>query len=374
MVTTAVGAGRSQAFDVIVRADGTIVAGGVASADASRPRLVRARRLQAQRHARPARSARAAGVITRVGDGLRRDLRPRAGLRRPLHRGRAGPGRRARPLRARALRPRAASPTRASTPSGRVVVPTSAPYAYAAGGALLPDGRVVAVGASGQYSAVENLRFSGAAVGFSGDATRAVAAPGRRVLLVRQRRRRAARRARAVGGRRRPSGTATPAWRSCAPARTGVPDRTWDGDGIALVARPRRHGGDRRRARRRAAARSPPAHASVGAEHAFMLARFDGAGALDRSFGGQGVVLTELPRHGDAPAPPRSPARPTASSSSPASPARSGSGPQCGGGTARLALARYLGGDAAARRPARRRRHRQPPAAQRAVRLAARRA
>ena len=32
MVTTAVGAGRSQAFDVVVRPDGTIVAGGVASA------------------------------------------------------------------------------------------------------------------------------------------------------------------------------------------------------------------------------------------------------------------------------------------------------------------------------------------------------
>src|SRR5215218_8395866 len=37
MVTTAVGAGRSQAFDVIVRPDGRIVTGGVASADASDP-------------------------------------------------------------------------------------------------------------------------------------------------------------------------------------------------------------------------------------------------------------------------------------------------------------------------------------------------
>src|SRR4051812_47278133 len=37
VVTTALGAGRSQAFDVVVRPDGRIVAGGVASADASDP-------------------------------------------------------------------------------------------------------------------------------------------------------------------------------------------------------------------------------------------------------------------------------------------------------------------------------------------------
>src|SRR5829696_952535 len=36
-VTTAVGAGRSQAFDVVVQPDGRIVAGGVASADAADP-------------------------------------------------------------------------------------------------------------------------------------------------------------------------------------------------------------------------------------------------------------------------------------------------------------------------------------------------
>src|SRR3954470_15309100 len=36
-VTTTVGVGRSQAFDLIVRADGSIVAGGVASADAGDP-------------------------------------------------------------------------------------------------------------------------------------------------------------------------------------------------------------------------------------------------------------------------------------------------------------------------------------------------
>ena len=50
-----------------------------------------------------------------------------------------------------------------------MIVPTSAPYAYAAGGAMLPDGRIVAVGGSGQSSAVENLRLSGAVVGYSGD-------------------------------------------------------------------------------------------------------------------------------------------------------------------------------------------------------------
>ncbi len=89
---------------------------------------------------------------------------------------------------------------------GTVVVPTSAPYAYGAAGARLPDGRVVAVGASGSNSAVESLRFSGTPVGYSGGAERAVDPPGRRLLLLRQRRRRAVRRARAVGGRRHRAG------------------------------------------------------------------------------------------------------------------------------------------------------------------------
>ena len=36
-------------------------------------------------------------------------------------------------------------------------------------------------------------------------------------------------------------------------------------------------------------------HSSDGGGHAFMLARFDAAGALDRGFGAEGVVLTGFP-------------------------------------------------------------------------------
>jgi hypothetical protein len=85
---------------------------------------------------------------------------------------------------------------------------------------------------------------------------------------------------------------------------------------------------------------------SAGPDHAFLLARFDAAGLLDRSFGGQGVVLTAFPG--------ATVARATALALQPDGrlvvagiACASGSGPQCGGGTARLALARYQGGDAA---------------------------
>ena len=84
-----------------------------------------------------------------------------------------------------------------------------------------------------------------------------------------------------------------------------------------------------------------------------MLARFDGAGALDRSFGAQGVVLTDFP--GTAIARATALARQADGKLVVAGIAcAGGSGPQCSGGTARLALARYLGGDAAppGRRPA----------------------
>ena len=100
-------------------------------------------------------------------------------------------------------------------------------------------------------------------------------------------------------------------------------------------------------------------HASAGAAHVFALARFDGAGALDRSFGG-GLVLTGFPgatvaratalaRQGDGKLVVAGIA------------CASGSGPQCSGGTARLALARYdvAPGPAA---PGRGRRARRPAA------------
>ena len=236
---------------------------------------------------------------------------------------------------------------------GSLIVPTSAPYAYAAGGALLPDGRVVAVGASGQLPGgreppPQRRRRSAPA------ATRpAVAAPDRRVLLF-------ANAAVALpDGRVLSAGVAT--------ERSGHP-------GMALVRTSPEGGRTRRgtatapRSSAPATARWPPTSCSTPRGRAVAAGDSSPArstrscspastapAALDRSFGAQGVVLTTFPGAAMR-ARPRSRARATASSSSPASPARRGSGPQCGGGTARLALARYQGGDAAAPAPGRRRR------------------
>ena len=80
-------------------------------------------------------------------------------------------------------------------------------------------------------------------------------------------------------------------------------------------------------------------HASAGAVYEFALARFDGAGALDRGFGG-GVVLTSFP--GVTVARATALARQADGKLVVAGIAcASGHGMQCDGGTARLALARY---------------------------------
>ena len=80
-------------------------------------------------------------------------------------------------------------------------------------------------------------------------------------------------------------------------------------------------------------------HASAGAAFQFALARFDGNGALDRSFGG-GLVLTTFP--GATVARATALARQADGRLVVAGIAcASGKGMQCDGGTARLALARY---------------------------------
>ena len=65
----------------------------------------------------------------------------------------------------------------------------------------------------------------------------------------------------------------------------GSLDRSWAGDGVALGARARRHVATDvlLDPEGRAVAAG---HASAGAVYQFALARFDGAGALDRGFGG----------------------------------------------------------------------------------------
>ena len=118
----------------------------------------------------------------------------------------------------------------------------------------------------------------------------------------------------------------------------GSLDRSWDGDGLALARA--RDGSVATDVLLDPEGRAVAAgHSSAGAEYTFALARFDLGGALDTGFGG-GVVLTSFPG--------ASVARATALARQPDGKlvvagivCASGSGMQCEGGTARLALARY---------------------------------
>jgi len=341
IVTTAIGSGRSQAYDVLLLPDGRIVAGGVASVDALDPgSFALAGYLP---NGRLDQGFGAGGrLLSRVGAGFdaisdlvasspdrvvaigqaQEDGRDRFALARLDQRG---------------------VPDPAFSAGGSLIVPTSAPYAFAAGGTLLPDGRIVAVGASGPSSAVADLRFSGAPVASGGGASppwlrpigasyswanAAAALPDGRVL--------------SAGVATERSGRPGMALMRTNPE--GAPDTSWNGDGSALVRA--RDGSVAADVVLEANGRAVAAgHSSDGAGHAFMLARFDAGGALDRGFGGQGVVLTGFPG--------AEVARATALARQPDGKlvaagiaCASGSGPQCSGGTARLALARYEGGEA----------------------------
>ena len=342
MVTTAIGAGRSQAYDVLLRPDGRIVAGGVASMDALDPGSFALAGYLPNGRLDPGFGS-GGRVLMRVGLGFDAISDLVAGWGdRVIAIGQAQEDGRDRFALARFNRNGAPDPM--FDTNGSLIVPTSAPYAYAAGGTLLPDGRIVAVGASGQSSAVENLRFSGVAVGYSGGggppwlrpigasysyANAAAALPDGRVL--------------AAGVATERSGHPDMALVRTSPE--GALDASWDGDGLAVVRA--RDGSVAADVVLEPNGRAVAAgHSSAGAEHAFMLARFDAGGTLDRGFGGQGVVLTGFP--GAAVARATALARQADGKLVAAGIAcASGNGPQCGGGTARLALARYQGGDAA---------------------------
>ena len=335
MVTTAVGPGRSQAFDVVVRPDGSIVAGGVASADMGDPGSFALVGYRANGTLDPTFGA-GGRVITRVGSGFDAisDLVPVRGDRVVA----VGQAEEAALTRfALARYDRRGTPDPGFGTAGTVVVPTPLPYAYAAGGAELPDGRVVAVGAAGASAAVETLRFSGAPVGSGGSA----APPWVRPIGASYSYGNAA--AALPDGRVLSAGVATqragnPAMALMRTSPEGALDRSWDGDGVALV-----------RARDATVAADvlldpegravAAGHSSAGSSHVFAVARFNAAGALDPSFGG-GLMLTGFPgatvaratalaRQGDGKLVVAGIA------------CASGGGPQCTGGTARLALARY---------------------------------
>jgi uncharacterized delta-60 repeat protein len=201
----------------------------------------------------------------------------------------------------------------------------------------LPDGRVVAVGASGSSSSTESLRFSGTPVSYSGGAS----APWLRPVGASYSYANAA--VALADGRVLSAGVATerlgnPAMALIRTSPTGVLDRSWDGDGVALA-----------RALDGTVATDvlldpegravAAGDATAGGAHQFALARFGGDGAIDPSFGG-GIVLTSFP--GASMARATALARQADGKLLVAGIAcASGSGAQCSGGTARLALARY---------------------------------
>jgi uncharacterized delta-60 repeat protein len=341
MVTTPIGAGRSQAYDVLVLPDGRIVAGGVASVGRTDPGSFA---LAGYRPDGRLDTGFGSGgrVVMRVGEGFDAisDLIEAPGDRIVAIGQARSDGRDHFAL---ARFDKHGAPDAMFDHGGAVIVPTAAPYAYAAGGARLPDGRIVAVGASGQSSAVENLRFSGVPVGFNGG----TGAPWLRPVGASYSYANAA--VALADGRVLSAGVATestgnPAMALIRTSPEGVPDPSWDGDGTALVRS--REASVATDVVLDASGRAVAAgHSSQGDDHAFMLARFDAAGVLDRGFGGQGVVLTDFPG--------TTVARATALAIQgdgklvvAGIACASGSGPQCSGGSTRLALARYQGGDA----------------------------
>ena len=335
MVTTTVGPGRAQAFDVVVRADGSIVAGGVASADMDDPGSFALVGYRPNGALDPTFGS-GGRVITRVGSGFDAisDLVPGPGDQVVAVGQAAADGHNRFAL---ARYDRRGQPDPSFGDGGAVVVPAFAPYAYGAAGARLPDGRVVAVGAAGANSAVESLRLSGVPVGSTGGP----GAPWSRPVGASYSYANAA--AALPDGRVLAAGVATerlgnPAMALARLSPEGALDRSWDGDGLALA-----------RAREGTVATDvlldpegraiAAGHASAGATYDFALARFDGGGALDRGFGG-GVVLTSFP--GVTVARATALARQADGKLVVAGIAcASGQGMQCEGGSARLALARY---------------------------------
>ena len=345
-VTTTVGAGRSQAFDVVLEPDGSLVAAGVASADGADRgsfALVRYR----PNGALDQTFGSGGKVVTPIGAGFDAisDLvvQPGGGLIAVGQAEQAGAARfaLARYGPSGALDPSFGSGGRLLAGSGGRVLAGSGPYAFGAAGAVLPDGGIVAVGAAGASSEVEDYRFTSVRTGAQGAAEPAsTEAIGSSYSFANA--------ASALGdGRVLAAGVATDA--AGAPGMAlvrlsagGGLDPGWDSDGVALARL-----GDGNVAADLILAPDGRAVAAGHVEHggalSFVLARFAGDGGLDRGFGAGGFAVTAFGGSSFA--------RATAVVSQPDGRllaaglvcAQGGSGAQCAGGTARLALARYLG-------------------------------
>jgi len=340
-VTTAVGTGRSQAFDVVLEADGGIVAGGVASASQSDPGSFALARYRSN-GALDERFGTGGRVITPVRNGDRfdaiADLVPQEGGRLVA----AGQAESQDGITRFAL---ARYGSRGELdPSfgdfgGTSVVGGSGRYAFLAAGAVSSDGKIVGVGAAGPSDRVEDYRFSAIRANGQGRPERpawtmplggsysfanaAIATGENRVLVAGV----------ATDGSGRPA-------MALALTRDGESlDPAWDGDGVALA-----RAGDGAAA---ADLVGQPDGRAVAVGHVeasggfeFAITRFEPNGALDRGFGREGFALTSFA--------PSSVARATAVARQADGRlvvaglvCSGGQGTQCAGGTSRLALARY---------------------------------
>lgn len=339
-VTTSVGAGRSQAYDVVIEPDGSIVAGGVASINASDTgsfALVRYRPNGALDNG----FGSGGKVIERLGSGFDAisDLviQPGGDLIAVGQAEQAGASRFA------LARFGATGGLDPGFGSGGSVLVGSGSYAFAAAAAVLPDGRIVAVGASGASSDVSDYRFTTVRSSAQGG----VEAPWTAAIGSSYSFANAA--APLADGRVLAAGVATDAGGRAGLALVrltagGGLDPGWDGDGVALARLGESAVG--------ADLVALPDGRAAAAGHvedvdrvSFLVTRFGSDGSLDRGFGASGFAVTSFAG--------ATLARATAIARQPDGRlvaaglvCAGGSGAQCSGGTARLALARYLGDSA----------------------------
>jgi uncharacterized delta-60 repeat protein len=336
-VTTAVGGGRSQAYDVVVEPDGGIIAGGVASITASDTGSFALVRYRSNGALDPNFGA-GGKVVQPIGDGFDAI----SDLAMQLGGGLIAVGQAEQSGTTRFAIARFGG-TGALDPvfgNGGAVLGGGGNYAFGAAAAIQPGGRIVAVGASGASNAVEDYRFTTVRSGASGAveppwtaavgssysfANAAAALDDGRVLTA--------------GVATDPGGRAGMALVRLTAA--GGLDPSWEGDGVAIARLGESAVG--------ADLVLLPDGSAVVAGHvedvdrvSFMVARFGADGGLDRGFGSGGFAVTSFAG--------ATVARATAIARQPDGRVlvtglvcAGGSGAQCSGGTARLALARYLG-------------------------------
>ncbi|HEX8105659.1 MAG TPA: hypothetical protein VF533_23790, partial [Solirubrobacteraceae bacterium] len=346
IVTTAVGTGRSQAFDLLLAPDGRLVLAGVARDGGGRDGFALVR-YDPSGAVDPSFGEQGVSIVG-VGHGFSgiADVEPTAGGGLVA----AGVGiDHDGATRFAVARYQGNGALDGGFGSGGSVLAAPAPYASALGTAVSPSGAVVAAGIAGASNAAGDARVGLARLDPAGHPDPGFGAGGTALLGIGW----GTSFANAVtglqDGRALTAGAATDAdgkqvmgfLRVTADGRL---DSTWDGDGTAMV-----RVGDgalaadaARDAQGRLVAFGQTA--SGGADWRFAVTRLSPEGFLDAGFGTGGVAITAFPG--------TSMARATAGALTPdgrlvaagVACAGGGHGAQCEGGAPRLALARFQGG------------------------------